>query len=174
MSREKKTQIINELQEIITKCSVGIMTDYRGLTTPEMTLLRRKLGDAGAEFRVVKNTLAKLATDRANNHELSKLLEGPVAIVFSYGDQIQPVKALVDYIRSSRISLDIKGGFLKEQLISAREVIYLSEIPSREVLITKLLWGIQLPLVTLVNQLTVPIRGVINVLQARINKIEGD
>lgn len=174
MSREKKTQIINEIQQIITKCSVGIMTDYRGLTTPEMTLLRRKLGDAGAEFRVVKNTLAKLAAERADNHELSQLLEGPVAIVFSYGDQIQPVKTLVDYIRSSRISLDIKGGFLREQLISAREVLDLSEIPSREVLITKLLWGIQSPLVTLVNQLTVPIRGVINVLQARINKIGGD
>lgn len=173
MSREQKAQIVNELAEIFSNCRVGILADYRGLTTPEMTLLRRKLRDASTGIRVVKNTLAKFAAERADNAELGQFLEGPVAIVFGYDDEIEPVKALIDYIRSAKISLDIKGGFLGKQAISAQEVTDLAEIPSREVLITKLLWGIQAPLVTLVNQFTVPIRGAINVLQARIKQIEG-
>jgi len=173
MSREQKVQIVNELAEIFSNCRVGILTDYRGLTTPEITLLRRKLGGAGVGIRVAKNTLAKFAAERADNAELSQFLEGPVAIVFGYDDEIEPVRALVDYIRSTKINLAIKGGFLGKQSISAQEVTDLATIPSHEVLIAKLLWGIQAPLVTLVNQLIVPIRGVINVLQARIKQIEG-
>ena len=65
MSKEKKAQIIDSLQDVFSKCSIGILTDYRGLATPEMTDLRRRLQRSGSEYKVVKNTLARFAAERA-------------------------------------------------------------------------------------------------------------
>ena len=63
-AREKKTQIIDGLQEALSKCSISILTDYRGLATAEMTALRRRLKESGCEYRVVKNSLARFAAER--------------------------------------------------------------------------------------------------------------
>ena len=81
--KEEKAQIIEELKEIFTGCSVGILTDYRGLSNAEITGLRRQLGKAGVKYRVVKNTLARFAAERAGMNELAGSFEGPVAIAFS-------------------------------------------------------------------------------------------
>ena len=172
MSREKKAQIIDRLQEVFSKCSVGILTDYRGLSTPEITILRRKLSESGVEYKVVKNTLARFAAERAGKEELISLFEGPIAIAFGYGDITQPAKALADYIYTSKASLSIKGGFLSDRLLTAEDVKTLSTLPSREILVGKVLGGMQIPIVALVSYLTTPIRGIIGVLQARIQQME--
>ena len=174
MSKEKKTQIIDRLQEAFSKCSVGILTDYRGLSTSEMTVLRRKLRELGIEYRVVKNTLARFAVERAGRDDLVSFFEGPVAIAFGYGDMIEPAKALADYIGTSKVSLSIKGGFLSDSLLTAEDVGTLSRLPSREILLAKVLGGMQSPITALVNCLTTPIRGVIGGLQARIQQLEGE
>ena len=98
MSREKKTQTIDRLQETFSKCSIGILTDYRGISTPEMTILRRKLRESSVEYKVVKNTLARFAGERAGKSNLVSFFEGPVAIAFGYDDIVEPAKALADYI----------------------------------------------------------------------------
>ena len=64
MSKEKKARVIDELQEVFAQCSIGILTDYRGLSTTELTELRRKLRDSGISYRVVKNSLAQFAAER--------------------------------------------------------------------------------------------------------------
>jgi len=69
-SRAKKTQIIESLQDAFSKCSISILTDYRGLATPEITTLRRRLQESGSEYRVVKNTLARFAAERAGRDDL--------------------------------------------------------------------------------------------------------
>lgn len=173
MSREKKAQIIDRLYEAFAKCSIGILTDYRGLSTAEITGLRRKLGELGVEYKVVKNTLARLAAERAGRDELVSSFEGPVAIAFGYGDIAEPARALVDFIDTTKVSLAIKGGFLDERVLTAEEVTTLSALPSREVLIAKVLGGMQGPITALVNCLTAPISGIIWVLQARIKQLEG-
>ena len=111
MSREKKTQTIDKLQESFSKCSVAVLTDYRGLSAPEMTVLRRRLRQSGVEYKVVKNTLARFAAERAGRHDLVDFFEGPVAIAFGYDDIVEPAKALADYIRTAKASLTIKGAF---------------------------------------------------------------
>ena len=173
MSREKKAQIIDNLQEVFSKCNIGILTDYRGLSVPEITALRRKLRELDIEFRVVKNTLARFAAQRAGKDELVSSFEGPIAIAFGYGDVIVPAKALADYIDTSKASLSIKGGFLSDRILTLQEVKTLSKLPSREILLAQVIGGMQTPISTLVSYLAAPIRQTIGVLKARIQQLEG-
>jgi len=173
MSREKKTQIIDSLEQVFSQCSIGILTDYRGISATEMTDLRRRLRELGIQYKVVKNTLARLAAQRAGKEELVKLFEGPVAIVFGYSDIIVPAKALADYIQTSKSSMSIKGGFLPNRLLTAQDIITLSMLPSWEVLLAKVLAGLQRPILALVSHVNAPMRGIIGMLQARIQQLEG-
>lgn len=174
MSREKKALSIDRLQEVFSKCSIGILTDYRGLSAPEITGLRRRLRGSGIEYKVVKNTLARFAAERAGKDELASFFVGPVAIAFGYGNIIEPARALADYIRTSKASLRIKGGFLSDRILTSEEVMTLSTLPPREILLAKLLGGMQTPILTLLSQLTAPMRGFVNVLQAKIQQLEGE
>ena len=173
-SREKKTQMIDRLQEAFSKCSISILTDYRGLATHEMTNLRRKLQESGSEYRVVKNTLARFAAERAGKDDLVSCFEGPIAIAFGYGNITTPAKVLAEYIRNSQASLSIKGGFLDDRLLTLEEVMTLSALPSRDILLARVLGQMKSPISALLGCLTTPIRGVIGVLQARINQMEGE
>ncbi len=174
MPREKKAQAIDRLQEVFSKCSIGILTDYRGLSVPEITDLRRRLKASGIEYKVVKNTLARFAAGRAGKDELASFFVGPVAIAFGYGDITEPARALADYIGTSKASLGIKGGFLGDSLLTVEDVMTLSVLPSREVLLAKVVGGMQIPVLTLLGCLTTPIRGFIGMLQARIQQLEGE
>ena len=173
MSREKKAEIIESLEQLFSQCSIAILTDYRGQSANEMTQLRRRLGEAGVDYKVVKNTLARFAAQRAGREELLGLFEGPVAIAFGYSEITAPAKALADYIETSKASMSIKGGFLPDRLLTTEEVTTLSTLPTREVLIARVLGGMQSPISALVGGLTAPMRGIIAVLQARIQQLEG-
>jgi len=174
MPRQKKAQTIDRLQEAFSKCSVGILTNYRGLSTPEITILRRRLRESGIEYKVVKNTLARFAAERAGKDDLVSSFDGPIAVAFGYGDITEPARVLADYIRTSKASLSIKGGFLGDKLLTGEEVETLSALPSREVLLAKILGGMQSPISALLGCLTTPIRGIMGVLQARIQQLEGE
>jgi len=170
--REEKVLIVDSLRELISKCSIGILTDYRGLSTPEITILRRRLRELGIDYKVVKNTLARFAAERAGKGELVNLFEGPIAIAFGYKDIIEPARALADYIRTSKTSLSIKGGFLADRLLTSEEVMTLVKLPPREILLGKIVGGMQAPISALITCLTTPMRGIIGVLQARIQQLE--
>ena len=171
-AREKKAKIIDSLQEAFSKSSIGVLTDYRGLTAREIFTLRRGLRNAGIDYKVVKNTLAKLAAEKAGRQELVSALEGPIAIAFGYGDIVAPAKALADYITSTKSSLSIKGGFLSDRLLTPQAVKTLSTLPSREILVSKVLGGMKSPIFILVSYLASPIRGFMGILQARIQQLE--
>ncbi|MBA7605038.1 50S ribosomal protein L10 [subsurface metagenome] len=172
-SKDKKAQIIDSLQEVLSRCSVGVLTDYRGLSAAEMTKLRRQLREAGIEYRVVKNTLARFAAERAGKDELVSFFEGPVAIAFGYGDITEPAKALAAYVQASKVEISIKGGFLPDGLLSSEDVETLSKLPSREILLAKVVGGIQSPISALVSRLSAPMTGLVGVLQSRIKQLEG-
>ena len=172
MSREKKAQIIDRLQEVFSTCNIGILTDYRGLSAPEMTELRRSLRELGIEYKVIKNTLARFAVERAGRNDLVSFFEGPTAIAFSYGNITEPARALADYIRTSKVTMDIKGGFLSYRLLTAMDVMTLSILPHREVMLARIIGGMQTPTIRLLSCLTTPVRCFINVLQARIEQLE--
>ena len=139
-----------------------------------MMLLRRRLNESGVQYSVVKNTLARLAAKRAGRDELASLFEGPVAIAFGYGNVTEPARVLDGYISTSKTSLSIRGGFLTDRLLTSEEVIILSKLPSREILLSKVLGGMQSPILALLACLTTPMRGMIGVLQARIQQLEAE
>jgi large subunit ribosomal protein L10 len=174
MAREEKAQIIAELQEVLGKCSAGVLTDYRGLSAGEMTELRKKLREAGIEYRVVKNTLARFAAEKAGREDLLGLLEGPVAIAAGFGEITDPSRVLAEYIQSTKSVMSIKGGFLDSRVLTADEVKTLAKLPAKEVLLAQVLGGMQSPIVYLVNTLAAPMRGIMGVLQARIEQLEGN
>jgi large subunit ribosomal protein L10 len=173
MPTEKKVAIVASLQEILSRCTVGVMTDYRGLTTSELNELRRKLREAGIEYHVVKNSLAQLAAKNAGMDELAASFEGPIAVALGYGEAPDVAKMLTDYIRTTKSVMSIKGGFLPDRILTSGDVDTLARLPSREVLLAQVLAGLQSPIYGLVNVLAAPIRGVMNVLQARMKQLEG-
>jgi large subunit ribosomal protein L10 len=172
MSREKKVEIVSELKEAITNCNIAVLTDYRGLSASELTSLRGKLRESAVEYRVVKNTLARLAVEEVGKGFLTSSFDGPVAIAFGYGDVTEPAKALLDYIHSSKSILSIKGGFLGDRLLDPGDITTLSKLPQREELLSQVLAGMQSPVVSLLNLLNNPLRGFMGVLQARIKQLE--
>jgi len=173
VNRKQKERVVEELKEAMSRCSSGILTDYKGLSNAQLIILRRKLRELGIEYRVVKNTLARFAAEKAGKDFLVGSFEGPVAIAFGYGEVVEPAKALTGYIRTSDSILSIKGGFMGGRLLSQDEVKTLSAIPPREVLIARVLAGMQGPIVGLVNCLAHPLREFSGVLQARIKQLEG-
>ncbi len=174
MATEKKVKIVEDLQESFSRCSIGIMTDYRGLTTAELNGLRRKLRQAKLEYKVIKNTLALIAAGNAGLEQAEDSFKGPVAVVFGYGEILDAAKVLAEYIRNTKSVLKIKGGFLTDRALTSTDIETLARLPSREVLISLVMAGIQSPISGLVNVLAAPIRGVMQVLQARIQQMEGN
>jgi large subunit ribosomal protein L10 len=173
MATEKKEKIVEALQETFSRCSIGIMTDYRGLTTAELNNLRRKLREAKVEYKVVKNTLAVIAAKNAGLEHASDSFKGPMAVAFGYGEISDAAKALTEYIRSSKSTLKIQGGFLTDMVLTSKQIESLAKLPSKAVLISQVMAGIQSPIYGLVNVLAGPIRGMMGVLQARIQQMEG-
>ena len=173
MPREEKVQLVDELSQLLAECSIGILTDYRGLSTTEITRLRRSLSNSEISYRVVKNTLARFAAEKAGKRELIQFFEGPVAIAFGYGDIVSPTKILADYLRTQKTTLTIKGGFAGDIIFTPADIENLASLPSTEVLLGRILAGIQSPIYRLVYCLSNPMRGLVGVLQARVKQLEG-
>jgi large subunit ribosomal protein L10 len=171
LKRKEKEKIINELTNCLSKCTIAIATDYRGLKAKEMVLLRRKLKTSGIDYRVAKNTLTKFAAEKAGKSQLEPLLSGPLAMAFGYDDVTKTAKALSDFIRSSGATLQFRGGLMGERLLQAKEVSDLANIPPKEILISQLAGQLAAPLYSLHNVISAPLRGLAYVIQARIRQI---
>jgi large subunit ribosomal protein L10 len=173
MPTEKKKQIIDSLEQNFMKSNSGILTDYRGLKTSDIVALRRKLRDVGVEYHVVKNTLARLAAGKAGKDQIAGLFEGPMAVAFIKDDVSASAKVLTEHIAAAKIAMVIKGGFLGNKILTPKEVATIATLPSRGVLLAKVMGGLQGPLYALMNQVNAPLRGLAYVLQARIKQLEG-
>ncbi|HET7035387.1 MAG TPA: 50S ribosomal protein L10 [Thermomicrobiaceae bacterium] len=172
MPTPKKVEEVQEITELLRGASLAILTDYRGLTVTDMQNLRRQLQPVQANIRVVKNTLTAIAAQQAGMESIKPLLEGPTALVTTGEDVVAPSKVVNDFVRTSRI-LQIKGALLQGQLIPAAEVESLAALPPREVLLGRVVGGVQAPLYGLVSVLAGTIRQLGYVLQARAEQLGG-
>lgn len=163
--REDKAQIVADLTEKLKTSKAAIFADYRGLNVAEATELRRSFREAGADVRVVKNTLTRIAADRAGFEGLERFLTGPTMIAFGFQDPVVPAKLLMDFNKNNR-PLEIKGGLVEGRLVGVNEIKTLADLPSREVLISQVLRGLQSPLVGLAGVLQGPIRKLAYCLKA--------
>ena len=172
MPTEKKEKAVKTLEEVFSKATIGVVTDYRGLKTSELNELRRKLRENNAEYKVVKNSLARIAAKKTGMEHLNNTFKGPVGVAFGYGDATKTVKTISDYLRVSKSSLTMKWGFMEDRILTDKELDTLAKLPSREVLLAKVLGGMQAPIYGIVNVLAAPMRGLAQVLQARVNQME--
>jgi large subunit ribosomal protein L10 len=174
LKKQEKEQVIKELADNLSKSTIIIATDYRGLTAKDMVQLRRKLRESGIEYKVAKNTLTRFAAEKTGQNQLGDLLSGPVAIAFGYDDELLPAKILNDFIKSSGSSLKITGGLLGDKMLTADDISNLASIPSKEILIARFVGQLAAPLQSLHTLLSSPMRGLIYALQARSQQIEGN
>ncbi len=170
--KEQKAEQVEVLAEKLKRAKVALLTDYRGLTVPQIQDLRGKLRTADVEFRVVKNTLARRAADAAGVAALQKELEGPVAIAFGYDDLSLPSRLINEWVRATRLKLDVKGGLVEGRVFSPDQVKQLADLPSRETLIAQLMGTLQSPVGQLVGIMQTPLQQLLGVLNAYKTKLE--
>ncbi len=169
----QKEQTVSELADKISRSQLVIVTDYRGLSVTEMSALRGRLRQAGAEYQVAKNTLTRFAAEQAGRAGLVEDLTGPSAIAFGYDDPAALAKSLQEYLRASRnVTLTVKGGILGDRRVTADDIGRIAELPSREIVLGQALGSIVGPLSAFLSLIVAPIQNVIGVLEARRQQLE--
>jgi large subunit ribosomal protein L10 len=161
MNREQKAAAIEEVATQIQESEAVFAVDYRGISVPQAAELRTRLTEAGARFRVVKNTLTERAADQAGVEPLKEVLEGPTAFTFVLaegGDVALAAKALATFRRETDL-LALKGGVMSGDVITAEQIEALSRLPARDVLHGQLVGMIASPITGLVRGLNALISG---------------
>ncbi|MGI9952818.1 50S ribosomal protein L10 [Moorellaceae bacterium AZ2] len=163
--RQAKVAAVEEIKGKLSQSSALILADYRGLNVAEMNQLRRQLKEAGAELKVVKNTLTRIAARDVGLEGLDPYLEGPTAIVFSFQDPAAPAK-IVSGLARMKEQFKLKAGVLQGKVIGQADIKALAELPPREELLAKVVGGLQGPLYGLVAVLSGPLRSLTYVMEA--------
>jgi len=173
MPTAKKAETIAEVRDLIDRATIAISTDYRGLKVSDLTALRRRLREVGVEYHVIKNTLGRRAANEAGKTAYLEVLNGPTALAFGFGDQVEAARTLTEYLRTSRLALPVRGAVLDERVLDTAGVQSLATLPSKEVLVAQVLGGIQGPLVGLVSVLSGVSAAFVRVLDARAKQLSG-
>ena len=142
---ELKAPIVQEISDSIKDAQSVVIVDYRGLTVAEDTQLRKQLREAGVTYKVYKNTFMNFAFKGTDFESLSGVLEGPNAIAISTTDATAPARVLAEFAKKAP-KLEIKAGVVEGNFYDAEGMKAISSIPSREVLLSKLLGSIQSPI----------------------------
>ena len=149
---EQKKQAVAEIVEKFKTAQAGVIVDYRGLTVEEDTNLRKKLREAGVDYKVVKNTLARFAANEVGLEGICEQLNGPTSIAISTDDPVAPAKIISDFAKDNDC-LKIKAGFLDGNVISLDEINTLASTPSKDVLIAKIMGSLNSPISALARTL---------------------
>src|SRR3954469_21042864 len=160
MNRDRKAAVVDEVAAQIQGADAVFAVDYRGISVPQAAELRTRLNEAGAGFRVVKNTLTNLAADKAGADELKVLLDGPTAFTFvpEGGDVALAARALATFRREHHV-LSFKGGRMSGDPLSAEELEALSRLPARDALHGQLVGLLASPLTGLARGLNGLVSG---------------
>ncbi|OGR37347.1 MAG: 50S ribosomal protein L10 [Desulfovibrionales bacterium GWA2_65_9] len=138
MNRQDKAQIIEQLHEKAARANIAVVTDFKGMGVEEMTLLRAKLREAGVDYQVVKNTLARLALTDTSHAVLNERLKENCAVALGYEDPVALAKALSEFAKGSK-KLTLRYGSLEGKFLDEEGVKQLAMLPSKPELLAKLL-----------------------------------
>ena len=142
---ELKQPVVDEIKELLDGAETAVVVDYRGLTVAQDTELRKKLREAGVGYKVYKNTMIRFAAKGTAFEALEPNLEGPTALAVSKTDATAPARILAEFAKTAP-ALEIKGGVVEGVYYDEKGMAQISSIPSREVLLGKLLGSIQSPI----------------------------
>ncbi len=159
MKREDKAQAISEFNESIGQATNAFLIDFKGITVPQVTELRKQVRESGSQYVVVKNTLALIAVKDSPLKTLEKQFSGMTAVAFNRTDAVALAKALTKFAKDVP-TIQFKGAMLNGQIVPATQIQNIASLPSREELVSKLLFLMQSP-----------IRGLVTVLNANIRNL---
>ena len=142
---ELKQPIVAEISELLNGAASAVVADYRGLTVEQDTELRKKLREAGVTYKVYKNTMIRFAAKGTEFEALEPHLEGPTALAVSKTDATAPARILAEFAKTAE-ALELKAGVVEGTYYDQKGIQVIATIPSREVLLGKLLGSIQSPI----------------------------
>lgn len=145
MKKASKVDAVETMRKSIAAQKGAVIAEYRGLTVGEITRLRRSLRQADAEFRVVKNTLMRIAARDTGFERLEEFFVGPTAVGFAHGDAVAMARAIREFATGTP-KIRLKAGYLDGRVLTAAEVETLADLPPREVLVAQLVGGLASPL----------------------------
>ena len=166
MPTQAKTESVLALRERLGTCKTAVLTEYRGLTVRQLSDLRKQLKAASAEYKVVKNRLARLAVKDSPLDPLGAHLKGPTGLVIAREDPVSVAKALQAFVRTTPI-FAIKVGMVEGKVLEPPELRALADLPSKEALRAQVVGAIQGPLSQLITLLQAPQAELVRVLEAR-------
>ena len=166
MPTQEKIDAVSDLRGRLHGVKTVLLTEYRGLTVQQISELRKQLRAVSAEYKVVKNRLAKIAISASELQVLTPQLTGPLALVVSKDDPVAVAKTVSTFARTNQ-ALTIKGGYVDGRLMAPDALKALAELPSKEALRAQLVGAISGPLTQLVGLLQAPQRELAYVLAER-------
>jgi len=168
VNRHQKEDFISSLQENLSSASLVVVTRQSGLTVAESTNLRNQMREVGAEFKVIKNTLARIALKDTKFSSIIDLLSGPTSIAYSI-DPVAAAKVAVNFSEKNE-KLQVVGGALGEKALTHQQVQALAKLPSLDEMRAKLMGTIQAPARQLASVVQAPARQVAQVISAYAKK----
>ncbi len=174
MPTERKVAQVTELRDLIREVQIAISTAYQGISVGEQVELRRELTAVGAEMRVVKNTLLRIAAKDEGLDAFSELAQGATALVFSRDDIVAPARVLTAYLQAHPASpVAVRSAVVEGLLVDAAYVEDLATVPPRDELLARIAGGVVGPLVELVGLLQATAREFAGLIEARAVQLEG-
>lgn len=159
MNREEKQQVVDSLSQEIGQATNAFLIEFKGITVPQVTELRKQVRESGSRYVVVKNTLALIALKDSAMIELREKFSGETAVAYNSGDAVALAKALSKFAKDVP-AMSFKGAMLDGKVVAASQIETIASLPSREELVSRLLFMLQSP-----------IRGLVTVLQANIRNL---
>lgn len=174
MNRDSKQELVTEMHESLVKAKAVFLADFRGMNVTQATNLRNELRNASVEYKVFKNTLLDRAAKDTQVEAISPFLAGPTAIAISYDDPVAAAKVLTKFAKDPQGKFVLKAGVLSGKLMDVKQIQALADLPSREVLIAKMLGSMQAPATNFVGVLAALPGALVRALDAIRAKKEGN
>lgn len=163
-TKQRKEQELQQLQDKLEQSKGVVLANYMGLSVNEIQELRQQLRDENSEMVVAKKTLIDLALTNAGvAADTVRAMEGGIAIVFGYEDEVAPAKVVADFAKEHEV-VELKGGLLEGEFIGQEKVLALSKLPSKQELLAKMVGSLNSPMSGFVNVLGGNTRGLVQVL----------
>ncbi len=172
ISKEKKKEVVAELQDLFANAKSIVFSDYKGIKVKDFGTLRGKLRENEVTFKVAKKTLIKIAAEKAGFKDLpDEVLEGQVGTAFSMGDEVAAAKTLYEFSKDND-SISLLGAIMEGENLSKEETLHLAQIPGREELLSKMVGSLQSPISGFHGALSSLLRNFVGVVGAYKDKLE--
>jgi large subunit ribosomal protein L10 len=174
ITKDQKNEILNELVDKFGRSKSVVFVDYRGLDVASVSELRGELREKGAECKIAKKTLIKLAAKENKIDNLSsEIMNGPVAATFSYEDELSGLKVLFNFSKKND-NLKLLGGVIDGKVVGTDEINELAKLPSKDELLARLIGSMNAPISGMVGVMNNLVSGFVRVLDAYKNTLPED